>query len=157
MVKAGTQLDLGEKLKGEAAIGYLRRGYDDSRLSAIDAMSLDGTLVWSPQRGTDVNLGLRTTIEDFAGGGRGGWVSRELTMGLTQQLRSDLVARLTAGLERRSYLTSAIEDQTKYSAGAGLTWGINRYLDLTTDISYETTPATDDSTWRIGAGLTLKR
>jgi hypothetical protein len=156
-IKAGTQLDLGEKLKGEAAIGYLRRGYDDSRLSAIDAMSLDGTLVWSPQRGTDVNLGLRTTIEDFAGGGRGGWVSRELTMGLTQQLRSDLVARLTAGLERRSYLTSAIEDQTKYSAGAGLTWGINRYLDLTTDISYETTPATDDSTWRIGAGLTLKR
>jgi hypothetical protein len=155
--KVGAQVDLGEKLKGEAAIGYLRKDYDDNRLSAINALALDGKLNWSPQRGTDISLGLRTTIEDFAGGAQGGWISRQLTAGLTQQLRSDLVARLTAGLERRSYLTSTIEDQTEYVAGVGLTWSINRYLDLTTDISYETTPATDNSAWRIGAGLTLKR
>lgn len=155
--KVGTQIDLGEKLRGEAAIGYLRKEYDDSRLSAVNALSLDGNVVWSPQRGTDVSLGLRTTIEDFAGGAQGGWVSRELIAGLTQQLRSDLVARLTAGLERRSYLTSSLRDETEYLVGAGLTWSINRYLDFTTDISYETTPVTDNSTWRIGAGLTLKR
>ncbi len=155
--KVGAQIDLGEKLKGEAAVGYLRKEYDDNRLSAINALSLDSTLVWSPQRGTDVSLGLRTTIEDFAGGPIGGWISRELIVGLTQQLRSDLVAKLTAGLERRSYLTSSIEDQTEYALGAGLTWSINCYLDLTTDITYETTPVTDNSTWRIGAGLTLKR
>ena len=155
--KVGTQIDLGEKLRGEAAIGYLRKEYDDSRLSAVNAVSLDGNLVWSPQRGTNVSLGLRTTIEDFAGGAQGGWVSRELIAGLTQQLRSDLVARLTAGLERRSYLTSSLRDETEYLVGAGLTWSINRYLDFTTDISYETTPVTDNSTWRIGAGLTLKR
>jgi hypothetical protein len=155
--KVGAQIDLGEKLKGEAAIGYLRKGYDDNRLSAIDALTMDGNVVWSPQRGTNVSLGLRTTIEDFAGGASGGWISRQLTAGLTQQLRSDLVARLTAGIERRSYLTSSIQDETEYVAGAGLTWSINRYLDLTTDISYETTPVTDNRQWRIGAGLTLRR
>lgn len=155
--KVGAQVDLGEKLRGEAAIGYLRKGYDDDRLAAINALAVDGNIVWSPQRGTDVNLGLRTTIEDFAGGARGGWISRQLTTGLTHQLRSDLVARLTAGLERRSYLTSSIRDETEYTVGAGLTWNINRYLDLTTDISYETTPVTDNSQWRIGAGLTLRR
>lgn len=155
--KVGAQIDLGEKLKGEAAVGYLRKGYDDSRLSAIDALAVDGNIVWSPQRGTDVSFGLRTTIEDFAGGPRGGWISRQFTTGLTQQLRSDLVARLTAGIERRSYLTSSLNDETEYVAGAGLTWSINRYLDLTTDISYETTPVTDNRQWRIGAGLTLKR
>ncbi|WP_320195030.1 outer membrane beta-barrel protein [Agrobacterium rosae] len=155
--KVGAQIDLGEKLKGEAAVGYLRKGYDDSRLSAIDALTADGNIVWSPQRGTDVSFGLRTTIEDFAGGSRGGWISRQFTTGLTQQLRSDLVARLTAGIERRSYLTSSLNDETEYVAGAGLTWSINRYLDLTTDIAYEVTPVTDNRTWRIGAGLILKR
>lgn len=155
--KVGTQIDLGEKLKGEAAVGYLRRGYDDDRLAAINALTMDGNLVWSPQRGTDVSLGLRTTIQDFAAGSVGGWVSRQLTAGLTQQLRSDLVAKLTAGIERRSYMTSSIKDETEYVAGAGLTWNINRYLDFTTDISYETTPVTKDRQWRIGAGLTLKR
>ncbi|KQO75699.1 outer membrane beta-barrel protein [Rhizobium sp. Leaf262] len=155
--KVGTQIDLGEKLRGEAAVGYLRKEYEDGRLDAIDALAVDGNIVWSPQRGTDVSLGLRTTIEDFAGGPRGGWVSRQLTAGLTQQLRSDLVARLTAGLERRSYLTSSLRDETEYVAGAGLTWSINRFLDLTADVGYETTPVTDNSQWRIGAGLTLKR
>lgn len=65
--RIGTEVDLGEKTRGEAAIGYLRKQYDDDRLAAIDALTLDGELNWSPQRGTNVNLGLRTTIEDFAG------------------------------------------------------------------------------------------
>ncbi len=155
--KAGTQINLGEKWRGEVAVGYLRRDYDDSRLSAVNALTMDGNLAWSPQRGTQVDVGLRTTIEDFAGGPRGGWVSRQLTAGLTQQLRSDLVARLTAGLERRSFLTSDIRDETEYTVGAGLVWNINRYLDFTTQVSYETTPVTDTSQWRIGAGLTLRR
>ncbi len=155
--KVGTQIDLGEKWRGEVAAGYLRREYDDSRLAAINALTTDGNLIWSPRRGTDINFNLRTTIEDFAGGPRGGWVSRQFTTGLTQQLRSDLVARLTAGLERRSYLTSSIRDETEYVLGAGLTWNINRYLDFTTDFNYEITPVSDNSQWRIGAGLTLRR
>ncbi|NTJ44015.1 outer membrane beta-barrel protein [Agrobacterium larrymoorei] len=155
--KLGTQINLGEKWRGELSAGYLRREYDDSRLAAIDALTVDGNVIWSPLRGTEVNFGLRTTIEDFAGGPRGGWVSRQFTTGLTQQLRSNLVGRLTAGLERRSYLTSSLRDETEYALGAGLTWNVNRYLDFTTDIAYETTPVTDNSQWRIGAGLVLKR
>ena len=155
--KVGTQIDLGEKWRGEVAVGLLRRDYDDNRLASVNALTTDGTLTWSPLRGTDVNFGLKTDIEDFAGGPEGGWVSRQLTVGLIQQLRYDLVARLTTGLERRDFQTSSIKDETKYTLGAGLTWKINRYLDFTTDVSYETTPVTDNNTWRIGAGLTLKR
>lgn len=155
--KVGTQIDLGEKWRGEVAVGLLRRDYDDSRLASVNALTTDGTLTWSPMRGTDVNFGLKTDIEDFAGGPEGGWVTRQLTVGLIQQLRYDLVARLTTGLEHRNFQTSSIRDETKYTLGAGLTWNINRYLDFTTDVSYDTTPVTNNHNWRIGAGLTLKR
>jgi hypothetical protein len=155
--KLGTEVDLGEKFKGEAAVGYLRRTYDDNRLSAVDGLSLDGNLSWSPQRGTDVYLGLRTTLEDFANGPESGWVSYQLTGGLTHIIRNNLVARLTGEIDHRVFASSNVEDVTEYTAGAGLTWSINRYLDVTGDISYQTTPAYDSDDIKIGAGLVLKR
>ncbi len=45
----------------------------------------------------------------------------------------------------------------EYTAGAGLTWGLNRYLDLTADVSYQWTPVYDSNELRVGAGLVLKR
>jgi hypothetical protein len=155
--KLGTELDLGEKLRGELALGYLRKSYDDQRLGSINAFSVDGDLAWSPQRGTDVSLGLRTTIEDFAGGSQGGWISHRLTAGLTHQLRNNLVARLTGQVTRRNFPSGDTRDVTEYFTSAGLTWSLNRYLDLTSDISYQTTPAYDTGTWRIGAGIAFKR
>lgn len=156
--KLGTELDLGEKLRGELALGYLRKSYDDQRLDAINAFSVDGDLAWSPQRGTDVTLGLRTTIEDFAGGSQGGWISHRLTAGLAHQLRNNLVARLTGQITRRNFPSSNnTPDVTEYFTSAGLTWSLNRYLDLTGDISYQTTPAYDTGTWRVGAGIAFKR
>ncbi|MES5047407.1 polysaccharide biosynthesis protein UppP [Rhizobium nepotum] len=155
--KIGTEVDLGEKTRGEAAIGYLRKQYDDDRLAAIGALTLDGELNWSPQRGTNVNLGLRTMIEDFAGGPQGGWISYRLDAGLTHELRSDLVARLTGQIVHRTFPSSDTENAVEYTAGAGLTWGLNRYLDLTADVSYQWTPVYDSSELRVGAGLVLKR
>ena len=155
--KIGTEVDLGEKTRGEAAIGYLRKQYDDDRLAAIGALTLDGELNWSPQRGTNVNLGLRTMIEDFAGGPQGGWISYRLDAGLTHELRSNLVARLTGQIVHRTFPSSDIDNVVEYTAGAGLTWGLNRYLDLTADVSYQWTPVYDSNELRVGAGLVLKR
>ncbi|KNY33100.1 MULTISPECIES: polysaccharide biosynthesis protein UppP [Rhizobium/Agrobacterium group] len=155
--KIGTEVDLGEKTRGEAAIGYLRKQYDDDRLAAIGALTLDGELNWSPQRGTNVNLGLRTTIEDFAGGPQGGWISYRLDAGLTHELRNNLVARLTGQIVHRTFPSSDTENAVEYTAGAGLTWGLNRYLDLTADVSYQWTPVYDSNEFRVGAGLVLKR
>ena len=155
--KIGAEVDLGEKTRGEAAIGYLRKQYDDDRIASIGALTLDGELNWSPQRGTNVNLGLRTTIEDFAGGPQGGWISYRLDAGLTHELRSNLVARLTGQIVHRTFPSSDMEDAVEYTAGAGLTWGLNRYLDLTADVSYQWTPVYDSNELRVGAGLVLKR
>ncbi|TCB45105.1 hypothetical protein E0J20_30900, partial [Rhizobium leguminosarum bv. viciae] len=47
-----------------------------------------------------------------------------------------------------------------YTAATGLTWNINRYLDLTSTLGYELTTrkeGTDSQQWRAGVGLKLKR
>ncbi|EJB02211.1 hypothetical protein Rleg9DRAFT_4441 [Rhizobium leguminosarum bv. trifolii WSM597] len=159
--KAGVEVDLGEKLKGEVGVGYEMANFEDSRLSSIDTATLDASLLWSPIRGTDVNLDLQTSIQPSTTAGESGYVSHALTTTVTHQLRDNLVGTMIGGVTWRDYPTdSTINDELVYSAATGLTWNINRYLDLTSTLGYELTArkeGTDSQQWRAGVGLKLKR
>ncbi|WP_377290898.1 outer membrane beta-barrel protein [Rhizobium sp. SG2393] len=159
--RAGVQVDLGEKLRGEIGAGYETVRFDDARLAAIDAITFDGLMNWSPQRGTDVALRLATTVEPSTTAGQSGYVAYALSSEITHQLRDSVVARLAGGVIFRNYPSgSTASDERVLSAGAGLTWNLSRYLALTGDVSLErTTPAVGTSTdvARIGVGLTLRR
>jgi hypothetical protein len=147
--------------RAKFAVGYLRRSLDDPSLSDISGLTLDGDLTWSPQRGTDINLGLATTVEAATTAGEAGAVVYEFDSSLTHELNSALVARLGATYEYRDYDSgSNRSNQLGYGASAGLTWSINRYLDLDADASYEKIEEpgrTDEETMRVGVGLRLRR
>ncbi|MDO3433094.1 outer membrane beta-barrel protein [Rhizobium sp. CBN3] len=159
--KAGVEVDLGEKLKGEVGVGYERADFKDSRLASIDTATLDASLLWSPIRGTDINLDLQTSIQPSTTAGESGYVSHALTTTVTQQLRDNLVGTMIGGVIWRDYPTdSTINDELVYTAATGLTWNINRYLDLTSTLGYELTTrkdGDDSQQWRAGVGLKLKR
>lgn len=159
--KAGVTVDLGEKLKGELGIGYRHVTFADARLAAIDAVVLDATATWSPRRGTDITLGLLTDVEPSVIAGQSGYVSRALTLSLTEQLRDDLVAKLTGSATWRDYRPSGTSgNEVVTTLGASMAYGLNRYIDLTADVAWErTTPETGSETdvMRAGLGLTLKR
>jgi hypothetical protein len=159
--KVGVEVDLGEKLKGELGIGYQRTEFDDSRLNAIDSPTIDGNVAWSPQRGTDVSIGLSTSVQPSTTAGDSGYVAYQLTSTVSHQLRDDLTAKVTGGTTWRDYPSSSVYgDETVYDIGTGLTWGINRYFDLTGDIGYElTSRKTGDDTrqFTAGVGITAKR
>lgn len=156
--RAGVAFDFGEKLSGELAGGYQHVSYDDARLKAIDAFSANGDLNWSPRRGTDINVGLRTTNQDSTTAGQGGWAEYQLNSALAHQMRDHLVARLTGSATFRDFQGSA-DNNVTWITGAGLTWSINRYLDMTGDIEYETTTGggSDQDILRAGIGFTLRR
>ncbi|WP_269389409.1 outer membrane beta-barrel protein [Hoeflea alexandrii] len=159
--RAGAEVNFGEKLSGEFAAGYVLRNLDDANLADISGLTLDGDVTWSPLRGTNVNLGLATTLESATTAGQSGAVVYELDATLSQQIRSNLVARLGATAGYRDYDSgSGRSNQRSYGASAGLTWSINRYLDLEADASYERTKepgGTDEDTARVGLGLKLRR
>ncbi|MDF1607889.1 outer membrane beta-barrel protein [Hoeflea sp. YIM 152468] len=159
--RAGAEVNLGEKLSGELAAGYVLRTLDDANLADISGLTLDGELNWSPLRGTDVNLGLSTTLESATASGQSGAIVYEFDTTLRQQIHSAVVARLGATASYRDYDSgSSRANQRSYGASTGLTWSINRYLDLEADASYERTEepgATDEETTRIGLGLRMRR
>ncbi|MBO9099723.1 MULTISPECIES: outer membrane beta-barrel protein [unclassified Rhizobium] len=159
--KAGVQLDLGEKLRGELGIGYQHTGFDDARLASIDSPTVDGNIAWSPQRGTDVSLGFATTVQPSTTAGESGYVAYQLTSTVAHQIRDTVTGKITGGTTWRNYTDgSTTRDQQVYDAALGLTWGINRYLDMTSNIGYElTTQNSGDDTrqFRAGLGLTVKR
>lgn len=159
--KGGVQVDLGDKLKGELGLGYKRQIFEDARLADLEALAAEGSISWSPQRGTDLSLGLATTLEPSTTAGENGYVSRALTAALSHQLRTDLVARLTGSTKWNDYSgASAANDSTTYATGAGLSYGLNRYVDLTADLGYEYTSrqtGSDTQVLRAGIGITTKR
>ncbi|PDT00830.1 hypothetical protein CO666_28735 [Rhizobium chutanense] len=159
--KAGVEVDLGEKLKGEVGVGYAMADFEDNRLSSIDTATLDASLLWSPIRGTDVNFDLQTSIQPSTTAGESGYVSHALTTTVTHQLRDNLVGTMIGGVIWRDYPTdSSINDELVYTAATGLTWNINRYLDLTSTLGYELTTrkdGDDSQQFRAGVGLKLKR
>lgn len=159
--KVGAEVNFGEKLSGEFAAGYVLRSLDDGNLADISGLTADGELNWSPQRGTDINLGLATTLETATTAGQSGAVVYDFDTTLSQQIRNNLVARLGATAGYRDYDSgSGRSNQRSYGASAGLTWSVNRYLDLEADASYERTKergATDEETARLGLGLKLRR
>ena len=157
--RSGVEFDFGEKLRGEIGTGYEVVDYEDSRLDSIGALTLDGNATWSPQRGTDVSLGLRTSVQETTTAGESGWVEYEVTAALAHQMRDSLIGRLSGSTELRDF-EGGSSNGTTWVAGAGLTWAINPYLDVTGDVEYERTTGGDSSDQdivRAGLGLTLKR
>lgn len=158
--KTGITSDFGEKLRGEVAVGYKRASFEDSRLDGMGAVTLDSAVNWSPRRGTDVALGLATSIEPSTTAGISGDVAYALTALVTHELREDLIARLSGGTTWRNYRDSSQLNSIYYTAGAGLTYHISRSLDLTGDLAWARTSSdngTSDQTMTVGVGLTLKR
>jgi hypothetical protein len=156
--RTGVQFDLGDKLRGEVGTGYEIVDYEDSRLDSVGAVTFDGRAVWSPRRGTDVNLGLRTTVQDSTTAGQSGWVEYQLTSAVAQEIRDNLIGRLTGSTTFRDFQGGADGDDVTWAAGAGLTWAINRYLDMTGDVEYErSTGGSNQNIVRAGVGLTVKR
>lgn len=159
--RGGVEVDLGEKLRGELGLGYERVSYEDSRLDAIGAFTIDAAVNWSPRRGTDVTLGFATSVNPLTTANESGYVDYTPTALITHELRENLVARLSGATTWRRYPSnSSFDDETTYATTAGLSWGLNRYLDLTGDVGYEHTArksSADTQTLRAGIGLTLKR
>jgi hypothetical protein len=159
-IKTGIEGDFGEKLRGEISTGYALAEFEDSRLKAISALTFDGNATWSPQRGTDVELGLKTLIEPSTTAGASGDIAYTASAALTQDIIDTLKGRLSSSVTLRDYSLASISQQRVYDLGAGLTWGLSRSIDLNADIAWERTTQPNvpkSGVFTAGLGITLKR
>jgi hypothetical protein len=130
-VRAGAELDLGEKLAGEFSAGWLREAIDDDQLPAISGATVNADLKWSPERGTTIGLVGQTTVEGTTTAGLSGDILYSGRLTGEREVRANLTGNSALGMGWRDYAGSNDHDLT-LSAEAGLTWWLNRYAGLTT-------------------------
>ena len=159
-VRAGVEADLGEKLRGDLAIGYLREDIADAALEDIAGLSLAGTLSWSPMRGTNVALSASTSVEGSSTATSSGSLLHGLGLALTHRARSNLDLNANFGASLRDY-TGPNPNEITLSAGAGFTYWFNRYMGLSGRAAHETVLSSDaarkSQTNSVFLGLTLRR
>ena len=159
-VRGGLELDLGEKLSGEIAAGWISEDFDDSRLEPLSTPTVEADLKWSPQRGTDVTLSGSTLLEGTTTAGESGSVLYSSAVGIERQIRSNLTGNANFGAAYRDYAESDGYDVI-LNAEASLTWWLNRYAGVVTRVRYEDVssnlPDRDAETNSIFLGLKLQR
>jgi hypothetical protein len=159
-LRGGVEMDFGEKLAGEFALGYLRQDFDDERLAAVDGLSIDGAIRWSPQRGTDVSLGLLTRIEGATAPNDSGSIFYEGTLGVKRQVRSNLDVNATLIASLRDNKDGTGFDKG-FGAQIGATYWFNRFFGLDISARHQFTHSEVDTRQTketsIFMGVTLQR
>lgn len=159
-LRGGVAFDFGEKLTGELAAGWLTERPDDDRLAAISGVSVEGSLAWSPMRGTTVEVTASTDVEGTTQAGETGSLLYAGSLAVSRDLRHDLTGRALVGLDWRDY--SGSSDSDLIARGElGLTWWLNRYAGVTGRLSHEiqrsTLPGRDYDATGVYLGMTLQR
>jgi hypothetical protein len=159
-LRAGTGIDLGEKLNGELSLGWIRETPDDDRLYAISGLSVAGNLLWSPIRGTTVTLTGSTEVEGATAPGAAGSILYSSALSVSRELRANLTGTATFGVNWRDYAGTSDREMT-LSAEASLVWWLNRHAGVRARARHEQTTSTitgrDAKSTSIYLGLTMRR
>src|SRR5690606_27806571 len=109
-MRAGVELDLREKLRGEFAAGWLTERPDDDRLEAISGFVAEGNLAWSPVRGTVVELSGSTEVEGATVARETGSLLYSGNLAVRRELRANLTGSALLGVDWRDYSGSDARD-----------------------------------------------
>ncbi|MBX3532537.1 MAG: outer membrane beta-barrel protein, partial [Rhizobiaceae bacterium] len=158
--RAGLAFDRGEKFSGEVAAGFLTERPDDSRLASVSGATLDGTLTWSPLRGTQVDLGATTEIDASALAGSAGALVYGVSLGASRELGARLTGSALLSAQLRRFAGTSDSDTT-LAGSASLTWWMNRYAGITGRVGHERLSSTvagrGYGSTTVYLGLTLQR
>jgi hypothetical protein len=159
-LRAGVAFDIGEKLNGEVSAGWISETFEDDRLDSVSGLRLASTLNWSPERGTSVFANLRTDVEGTTVPGSSGSLLYNAELGFSREVLENLIAEGRVGFGYRDFSGSSAHDII-YTAEAGGTWWMNRYLGFNARARYERTDASESGrntdTISIFAGIRAQR
>ncbi len=134
--RVGVAFDRPEIIKGEAAVGYISRTYDDPTLRDISGLLVDSSLVWKVTPLTKVTLNVNTSIGESTTTGAAGVFTREGKLTVDHAFRRWLIGSLFASYGRDDYRgANRLDDRATY--GAALTYLLSRTLALRGELRQE--------------------
>lgn len=156
-VFGGVAVDLGEKVRGEVSAGFITERFDDPALTDLNGFSVDGQLVWSPERDTEVTMTLGTETNSSITAGESGTFLYNVGISAQRQISDRWAINGFVDFERETNDAN----NTTVQAGAGLEYWVNRFTALTGDVEYQSftsdTAGGDFDEVSVRAGVRLQR
>ncbi|MEM9733182.1 MAG: outer membrane beta-barrel protein [Pseudomonadota bacterium] len=159
-LRTGLTFDRGEKFNGEIAVGYGREDLQDQNLTAIEGLTLDGALNWSPLRETLVTATASARFDTSSDAADSGVLTHTFGLGVTRTLRPNwtLNGQITASW--RDFQGSGRAEQI-IQLEAGSEWQMNRNAALFATLGHEMVESndslSDDASTTVRIGVRLRR
>ena len=134
--RAGLAFDRGPVLTGEMALGYGVDTLDDPALAALRALTVDGSLVWSPTRLYTVTFTGSTAFNPSTDAGSSGSVAYDGSVDVAYAWKPNLTVDWTTDVTHETFQGSGRVDTT-VKAGVSATWKLNRRTALSGGYSHE--------------------
>jgi hypothetical protein len=135
-LRAGFAFDDAPVLSGEIAVGARRETFDDKGLATLHALTVDGSLVWSPTALVSLTSKLATSFNPGTDPASSGSVVYDGSVDLTYAYRRNVTIDGTAGVRNEHFQGTGENDWT-YRLGLGNVWKLNRNLQLTCGYVHE--------------------
>ncbi len=137
-LRGGLVIDRGDKLSGEASLGYRHEDVEDSHLQDLNVLLANAAILWSPRRLTDVKLDLSTTISPTNTPGASATVLYSGTLTLARNLTPRVRGEAGIGLSYERRIGDNWRDVT-FSGFAGASYAFNRIASIEGRYVYERT------------------
>ncbi|HXD45342.1 MAG TPA: outer membrane beta-barrel protein [Pseudolabrys sp.] len=133
----GSTFELTRLLTGEASIGYTTRSYDDPRFDRLKGLTGSASLIWTADALNTVKFTATSTVGESNIPGVPGVFYRDAGVQWDHSFRRWLVGTVKLGIGQDLYEGTASSSgdvagrtDNRYSAGAGLTYKIDRTMQL---------------------------
>lgn len=132
-LRGGVEIDLGEKLTGEIAVGYVNESFDDPLLDTLNAFTLNGQLNWSPERDTQIAVTLGTTTNNSITPDENGSIIYNGRIDATRQITD----RFSVNAFADAQIETNDDNNTTLQLGVGTEYWVNRFMAITSEVEYQ--------------------
>jgi hypothetical protein len=131
-LRGGIEFDLGDKMQGEVAVGYVTEQFEDPSLADLRGVTFDGELNWSPERDTQLTLTLGTQTNSSINAGENGSIIYNAQIAAERQINHRWSVNGLLGFQRETN----DENNTTLEVGVGIEYWVNRFMAMTGDLEY---------------------
>ncbi len=143
----GMDFDLTELLTGDVSVGYLYRGYEDSRLETISDVNGFINLTWRPTPLTSVLFKFSRDIGETTQNGVSGVIHNSPSINVTHELLRNVILNVGGSYSYNQYIgfnpnNQVIANRTEreedvYGVNLGIKYLLNRHLNVEFTYGYE--------------------
>ena len=126
----GVQRDIGQRLRGRIGMGIFRANPDSPALQSFSGLGVSGDLTWTPRVRTQVNLRLSRGDVATVRAGATGRIDTSVRIGVDQEIRHNLLGRLSVGYSDRQYRGSVRGHLKTFDARVELEYLMGRKVSL---------------------------